>query len=97
MQSVNQPILGPVVQNLLAKLTSLVDNRATTIIRVIYHEPKEEDPTPSPDESTAATISFFGETQKSGVTDYTNLARSRSHSSMPVKGVSQKPEHRVME
>jgi hypothetical protein len=44
------------VQNLLSKLAELVDNRATAVFSVTYHEPEEE-PSPEPEEATAASVS----------------------------------------
>lgn len=44
-----RPVLGPVVDQLLGKLASLTDSRASATFMVAYHEPPEETPTVEPD------------------------------------------------
>ncbi len=48
-----RPILGPTVDALLGKLSTLAESRASTTVRVLYHTPKEDDPDPEPEPEPA--------------------------------------------
>ncbi|MGH2551301.1 MAG: hypothetical protein ACRDHN_18085 [Thermomicrobiales bacterium] len=49
-----RPILGPIVDQLLGKLTSLTDSRSTTMFAVTYHNPPDETPTAEPEPTSEA-------------------------------------------
>jgi hypothetical protein len=46
--NVIRPMLGPSVDNLIAKIAALAESRASAIISVTYHTPKVKTPTPEP-------------------------------------------------
>jgi hypothetical protein len=53
-----QPILGPIANDLLGKLQSMTDSKATAVLPVLYHERKEE-PTPAPTREGDAPASIL--------------------------------------
>ena len=53
-----RPYLGPVVDQLLGKITSLSDSQGRATIAVLYHQPPKETPTPEPEPEDDGGVSL---------------------------------------